>query len=100
MVRPNWTRASRIGSMKGNSFAKLPLSTAKSRETQPDSALAPGRSNRSRCKAERAGPSEAYWRYAAASARAFQRRRWAGFSGLLQVLPRIGDPALDGGRGH
>ena len=43
-----------------------------------------------RCKAARGGRGthrrwvQAYSRYAAASARAIQRRRWAGFSGLLQ----------------
>jgi hypothetical protein len=45
--------------------------------------VCPGCSKRSRCKAERGGPSEAYWKYAAASARAFQRRRWAFFSSLV-----------------
>ena len=36
----------------------------------------------SRCKAVRDGPSEAYMGYAAASAQAEQRSRWAFFSSL------------------
>ena len=47
----------------------------------------PGCSNGPRCKAARKGPSEAYFRYAAASARASQRRRWAFFSSLPGILP-------------
>ena len=47
-----------------------------SRRTRPH----PGCSKRPRCKAARDAPSEAYSRYAATSARARQRRRWAFFS--------------------
>jgi hypothetical protein len=36
-----------------------------------------------RCKAEGRSPSEAYWRYAAASGEALQRRRWPFFSNLI-----------------
>jgi len=52
-----------------------------------------GRSKRSRCQAVRAGPSEAYFRYAAASTQADQRRRWAVFSCLPRAVRRA---RLDG----
>src|SRR5512134_417048 len=48
-----------------------------------------GRSKQPRCKAVCVGPSEAYSRYAAASARANQRRRWVVFSGLLQAITTV-----------
>src|SRR5512147_1888050 len=47
----------------------------------------PGCSKRSRCKAARRSPSEAYWRYAAASGKARQRSRWAFFSSPLITVP-------------
>ncbi len=57
----------------------------------------PGCSKRSRCKAARAGPTEAYAGYAAGSARARQRRRWAFFSSLLELveLLELGGPVVD-----
>src|SRR5512140_3702876 len=55
-----------------------------------------GCSKRSRCKAARDGPSEAYSWYAAASARAGQRRRWAFFSSLLEAVGgSLREDALD-----
>ena len=45
--------------------------------------LPAGCSKRSRCEAARDVPTEAYAGYAAGSARARQRRRWAFFSSLL-----------------
>ncbi len=55
------------------------------------SSQGPGRSKRSRCKAVGAGPTEAYFLYAARSARANQRRRWAVRSGLLLDGRQLGD---------
>src|SRR4030042_3246396 len=55
-----------------------------------------GCSKRSRCKAARDAPSEAYSMYAATSAQACQRSRWAFFSRLLghedAAGPRDGEP--------
>ena len=56
----------------------------------------PGCSKRPRCKAAGRRPGypvrwvQAYWRYAAASAEAGQRRRWAFLSSLLTLAPSAG----------